>query len=445
MKRVTLYRAASLIVVVGLIFCAAMMWRPSIDPLAQAPTMDDASVRRGARVAEQGDCAVCHTRPGGAYMAGGLPLVTPFGTLYTTNITPDRDTGIGSWPPEAFARAMRHGVSRDGHFLYPAFPYVHYSRMSDADISDVYAYLMSVDPVPARAPDNHMMFPMNFRPLVSFWNLLFLRDDRLADLPDRPPQWNRGRYLVEGAGHCSSCHTPLNFIGAEKNSEHLSGGQVDGWNAPALTGMTRRNNPWTTEQLVTYLRAGVAGHHGAAAGPMLPVSLSLAQLPETDVQAIAEYILSLDGDTPTPAPDCAATRTAAIPAPSAATTGTETPGAASTSAAPAFAQGEALFAGACAGCHGGGAPMRTIDGRPGLSVVSAATASDPRNLIKTILEGIPISARAPSHYMPPYADSLDDAHIAALAGYLRSQACAATPWPDLLETVHTLRHEGQSK
>jgi mono/diheme cytochrome c family protein len=449
MKRVTLYRAASLIVVAGLISCAAMMWRPSIDPLAQAPTIDDASARRGARVAEQGDCAVCHTRPGGAYMAGGLPLVTPFGTLYTTNITPDRDTGIGNWPPEAFARAMRHGVSRDGHFLYPAFPYVHYSRMSDADISDVYAYLMSVDPVPARAPDNHMMFPMNFRPLVSFWNLLFLRDDRLADLPDHSPQWNRGRYLVEGAGHCSSCHTPLNFIGGEKNSEHLSGGLVDGWNAPALTGMARRSNPWTTEQLVTYLRAGVAGHHGAAAGPMLPVSLSLAQLPETDAQAIAGYILSLDSDTPTPAANCAATSTATIAAPSAApsaaTTGTETAGAGSAATVPAIAVGEALFAGACAGCHGGGAPMRTIDGRPGLSVVSAATASDPRNLIKTILEGIPMSARAPSHYMPPFADTLDDAHIAALAGYLRSQACAATPWPDLLETVHTLRHEGQSK
>lgn len=437
MRRGTLFRAASLIVVAGLIFCAAMMWRPSIDPLANAPVIDDASARRGARVAEQGDCAVCHTRPGGAYMAGGLPLVTPFGTLYTTNITPDRDTGIGNWPPEAFVRAMRHGVSRDGHFLYPAFPYVHYSKMSDGDISDVYAYLMSVDPVSARAPENHMMFPMNFRPLVSFWNLLFLRDDRLTDLPDRSAQWNRGRYLVEGAGHCSSCHTPLNFIGGEKGTEHLGGGLVDGWNAPALTGMAQRSNPWTAEQLVTYLRAGVAGHHGAAAGPMLPVSLSLAQLPEADAEAIADYILSLDSNTPPPGPDCAAT--------SAAPASTATSGTASHVSAQESAEGEALFAGACAGCHGGGAPMRTIDGRPGLSVVSAATASDPRNLIKTILDGIPMSARAPSHYMPPFADTLDDAHIAALAGYLRSQACAATPWRDLQQTVNTLRHEGQSK
>lgn len=437
MRRGTLYRAASLIVVAGLIVCAAMLWRPSIDPLAQAPAVDEASARRGARVAEQGDCAVCHTRPGGAYMAGGLPLVTPFGTLYTTNITPDRDTGIGSWPPEAFVRAMRHGVSRDGHFLYPAFPYVHYSKMSDGDISDVYAYLMSVDPVSARAPENHMMFPMNFRPLVSFWNLLFLRDDRLTDLPDRSAQWNRGRYLVEGAGHCSSCHTPLNFIGGEKTSEHLGGGLVDGWNAPALTGMAQRSNPWTAEQLVTYLRAGVAGHHGAAAGPMLPVSLSLAQLPEADAQAIADYLLSLDSNsldsnTPSSGPDCEAT-------------GAASAGAASRVSAPALAQGEALFAGACAGCHGGGAPMRTIDGRPGLSVVSAATASDPRNLIKTILDGIPMSDRAPSHYMPPFADTLDDAHIAALAGYLRNQACGAAPWRDLQQTVNTLRQEGQSK
>jgi mono/diheme cytochrome c family protein len=318
---------------------------------------------------------------------------------------------------------MRKGVSRDGHFLYPAFPYVHYSRMSDTDIADAYAYLMSVDPVQARAPENHMMFPMNFRPLVSFWNLLFLRNDPLVDVPGQSARWNRGRYLVEGAGHCSSCHTPLNFIGGEKASEHLAGGLVDGWHAPALTGMAQAANPWSAQQLVAYLRGEVADHHGGAAGPMLPVSLSITQLPEEDAQAMADYILSLRGAGAKAGPDCAA----------------------STSAVPDNAAGAALFAGACAGCHGGGAPMRTVDGRPGLSVVSAATADTPRNLIKTLLEGIPMSPRAPSHYMPAFADSLDDSHIAALAGYLRSQACAAQPWADLEKTVTTIRQEGASK
>jgi len=153
-------------------------------------------------VVEAGDCAVCHTRPGGAYMAGGLPLVTPFGTLFTTNITPDPQSGIGQWSLDAFERAMREGIARDGHFLYPAFPYVHYRKLSDADIADAYAFLMSVDPIKYTAPENHMVFPMNFRPLVSFWNLLFLHGDPLEPLPNRSAQWNRGRYLVEGAGHC---------------------------------------------------------------------------------------------------------------------------------------------------------------------------------------------------------------------------------------------------
>jgi mono/diheme cytochrome c family protein len=156
---------------------------------------------------------------------------------------------------------------------------------------------------------------------------------------------------------------------------------------------------------------------------MLPVSLSIAQLPEEDAQAMADYILSLRGAGAKAGPDCAA----------------------STSAVPDNAAGAALFVGACAGCHGGGAPMRTIDGRPGLGVVSAATADTPRNLIKTLLEGIPMSPRAPSHYMPAFADSLDDSHIAALAGYLRSQACAAQPWADLEKTVTTIRQEGASK
>ena len=422
MKRKSLW-ALLLIALIGLAVCAAMMWRPSMAPLDKQAMADAASVERGGRVVEQGDCAVCHTRPGGAYMAGGLPLVTPFGTLYTTNITPDRETGIGAWPPEAFVRAMRKGVSRDGHFLYPAFPYVHYSRMSDTDIADAYAYLMSVDPVQAHAPENHMMFPMNFRPLVSFWNLLFLRNDPLVDVPGQSATWNRGRYLVEGAGHCSSCHTPLNFIGGEKASEHLAGGLVDGWHAPALTGMAQAANPWSAQQLVAYLRGEVADQHGGAAGPMLPVSLSIAQLPEEDAQAMADYILSLRGAGAKAGPDCAA----------------------NTSTVPDNAAGAALFVGACAGCHGGGAPMRTVDGRPGLSVVSAATADTPRNLIKTLLEGIPMSPRAPSHYMPAFADSLDDSHIAALAGYLRSQACAAQPWADLEKTVSTIRQEGASK
>lgn len=422
MERKTLYGAGLLVVVAGLVFCGVMMWRPAIAPLTQPAVSDKLSASRGARVVEQGDCAVCHTRPGGAYMAGGLPLVTPFGTLYTTNITPDRDTGIGLWSESAFTRAMRKGIARDGHFLYPAFPYVHYRKMTDQDIADAYAFLMSVDPVHAVAPDNHMMFPMNFRPLVSFWNLLFLHGDPPRDDPAQSPAWNRGRYLVDGAGHCSSCHSPLNLIGGEKGSELLNGGLVDGWHAPPLKGMATAANPWNQTQLVAYLRGEVASEHGGAAGPMLPVSLSLAQVPVDDVKAIADYLLSVQRTAEAPQP-CQTLKPEA----------------------PQASAGAAIFAGACASCHGAGAPMRAVDGRPGLAMTSALQADDPRNLIKTVLEGIPLSTGATSHYMPAFADSLDDAHLVALAQYLRGQSCANRPWADLGKTVTTIRSEGQPK
>ncbi|WLH38432.1 cytochrome c [Pseudomonas sp. FP2196] len=234
-----------------------LMWRPAIAPVERPKTFDSAQLQRGARVVEAGDCAVCHTRPGGQYLAGGLPLETPFGTLYSTNITPDPQTGIGQWSLPAFERAMREGIARDGHFLYPAFPYVHYWRMSTRDIADAYAYLMSGPAVDSPARQNRMNFPMNIRPLVSFWNLLFLHAKPLMPVAQQSDAWNRGRYLVEGPGHCAGCHSPLNLIGAEKSGERLAGGAVDGWDAPSLLGMARRVNPWSSEQLERYLRAEV--------------------------------------------------------------------------------------------------------------------------------------------------------------------------------------------
>jgi mono/diheme cytochrome c family protein len=422
MKRKTIIGAVLAIGVVGLGFAFWMMWRPEIAPLSHPLNAGRETLDRGRRVVEAGDCAVCHTRPGGAYMAGGLPLVTPFGTLFTTNITPDPETGIGQWSLDAFERAMREGIARDGHFLYPAFPYVHYRKMSDADIADAYAFLMSVDPIKYTAPPNHMVFPMNFRPLVSFWNLLFLHGDPLEPLPNQSVQWNRGRYLVEGAGHCSSCHSPLNPIGGEKGSELFNGGVVDGWTAPGLRGMNEAQHPWNEAQLVAYLTGEVAEGHGAAAGPMLPVSLSLAQLPAEDAHAIAQYILDLKKtSSDAPSPPC--------------TSGVKP-------SARALL-GAALFDGACASCHGSAAPMRVIESRPALANTSAVMADSPRNLIQTILQGIPMSSAESSHYMPAFAHSLDDSHIAALAEYLRNESCANRPWTDLDKTIKSIRAQEQ--
>lgn len=425
MKRTTIFYGSGALAALGLLFCAAIMWRPSFAPIPQPPVLDQALVHRGARVAAQGDCGVCHTSPNGKWLAGGLPLKTPFGTLYTTNITSDRETGIGTWSEDAFVRAMRKGVNRQGQFLYPAFPYIHYSQMSDQDLSALYAWLMNSDPVHAPAHPNEMMFPMGFRPLVSFWNLLFLRDSRLVDVPGRSAEWNRGRYLVEGPGHCSSCHTPMNLIGAEKGAARFAGSVIDGWETPALTGMAQREIPWTQDQLVNYLRGKSAAPHGAAAGPMLPVSESLAEVPEVDVRAIATYILDLPDESKT-GPKISASCADSL---------------SSTLSANA---GERLYQSACSGCHAPESAMRQA-GRPGLQTTSALTGDSPRNLVVTVLQGIPMPKQEVGPYMPGFAHMLDDHQIAEIAGYLRNQSCPSKPWTDLESTVSKLRLEGDAK
>lgn len=418
-KSRTLWISVAAVAVLGLIGAILLMWRPAIAPIERPTTFDATQLQRGARVVEAGDCAVCHTHPGGEYLAGGLPLVTPFGTLYSTNITPDVQTGIGSWSLPAFERAMRQGIARDGHFLYPAFPYVHYRRMSAADIADAYAYLMSGPAVHAPAEQNQMNFPMNIRPLVAFWNLLFLHGEPLTPMAQRSEAWNRGRYLVDGPGHCAGCHSPLNLIGAEKSSEYLQGGNVDGWHAPALVGMGQRGNPWNREQLAGYLRAEIVDGHGTPAGPMRPVSLSLARLPTSEAEAIADYLLSLEN------PRAVTETTAKTPA-----------------SEPAdHATGALLFSSACAGCHGSAAPMRTIDGRPGLQNTSALQAASSRNFLKTVLEGLPATPGSPGPVMPAFAASLDNAQLSTLAAYLREQARPDQPWADLSSTIEALRQE----
>lgn len=398
------------------------MWRPAIAPVTTAQRFDSTQIQRGAKVVEAGDCAVCHTPPGGKYLAGGLPLVTPFGTLYTTNITPDPETGIGSWSYPAFRRAMREGIARDGHYLYPAFPYVHYRRMTDLDIEDAYAYLMSGPPVHSPSKQNQMSFPMNIRPLVFFWNMLFLHGGPIESKPSQSEAWNRGRYLVEGAGHCAACHSPLNALGAEKSGERMAGGVVDGWHAPTLLGMAEAEHPWTKDQLVRYLRAEVVEGHGTPAGPMRPVSLGLEKMQASEVDAIAEYLLSLQGTSSVPA--LAPAKNESIPAAD-------------------EKLGAALFQGSCAGCHSDAAPMRQIDGRPALAQTSALNADSSRNFIKTVLEGVPPVPGAPGPYMPAFANSLNNQQLAALATYLRDQTKPGHAWADLQNTLQELRPEAK--
>lgn len=400
----------------GLFFALAI--KPAIDPVDKPDVIfTSALVAQGARVVALGDCIVCHTAPGGADYAGGLPLKTPFGVIYTTNITPDQATGIGSWSFNAFRRALREGVSRDGHLLYPAFPYVHYTKVTDDDMRAAYAFLMTRLPVNAPAKTNELPLPLRYRPSLAFWNLLYLRVGAKPATSDS--QVERGRYLVEGLGHCASCHTPMGIIGGEKGYEYMHGGVVDQWSAPALDQLGAAPNPWQAKHIVDYLRTGLSTEHGAAAGPMRPVTENLGHVPKEDAEAIAAYLLSIQQPwraTPSHSPPA--------------------------DLAQRIDRGQRVFAGACAECHGDGSPMRIAMGRPALTQSSAIFGPSPRNAVMTIREGLGW-AREPGSttYMPPFAGVLTDQQVADLAAYLRSTSPQFAPWLELDKHVSATREK----
>src|SRR5438445_10360461 len=294
-RRGALATMAALCTAVVGIGAAALPWR-AIAPIAQpdASVYSAATIARGRQLAALGDCMVCHTNVGGAANAGGRPLETPFGIIHSTNITPDIETGIGAWSYPAFERAMREGIHRDGRHLYPAFPYTHFAKATDADLQALYAYLMTQAPARTSTPENELRFPFNLRPLVAGWNAFFHEPDLFqADLT-KSETWNRGAYLVEGLGHCAACHSPRNALGAEKAKAYLAGGFAEGWEAPALTSLSRAPIPWSEGELYAYLRTGESRLHAAAAGPMAPVVTELAALPDSDIRAMAVYLASFN-------------------------------------------------------------------------------------------------------------------------------------------------------
>ena len=296
---------ASIIVII--IFAAAatafaVIWRPAIAAI-DPPTpqsFDAGLVKRGRVLAAIGNCNDCHTVRGAKAFAGGLPVPTPFGTIYSSNITPDPETGIGRWPEAAFRRAMRAGVDRDGQHLYPTFPYDHFTNVSDEDDSALYAYLMTRQPVHAPARENQLAFPLDQRFVIAGWKLLFLRRGTYQPDNTKSAEWNRGAYLVEGLAHCGACHTPRNALGAERASAAFAGGDVDNWHAYAINGQSPSPVPWDADALFVYLRQGWHPDHGVARGPMAQVVSNLSSVPESDIRAIATYMAGVFG---TPAPD----------------------------------------------------------------------------------------------------------------------------------------------
>jgi mono/diheme cytochrome c family protein len=227
----------------------ALAWRPAIapiDPPAKA-SFSAELIAKGEVLAGAGYCAVCHTRQGGQLFAGGYPMPTPFGTIYSTNITPEPETGIGRWSLEAFTRAMHEGISRDGSHLFPAFPYDHFTKVWDDDVKALYAYLMTRPPVRTPALANTIPFPLNIRLFQEGWKILSFRSGRFEPVAGKSAEWNRGAYLALGLSHCGACHTPRNLLGAEKTGDAYAGAVVDNWTAPPLTAANPAPVPWTQE------------------------------------------------------------------------------------------------------------------------------------------------------------------------------------------------------
>ncbi len=364
---------------------------------------------RGAYLARVGNCAGCHTAPGGALYAGGLGISTPFGTVFASNLTPDVKTGIGSWSADDFWRALHEGRSKDGHALYPAFPYTSTTRTTRQDADALFAYLRSVSPVQRANTAHSLRFPFNTSAALALWRALFFRAGTFEVQPAQSAQWNRGAYLVQGLGHCAECHAPRNAWGAMQDAAQLPGGLMPQprWWAPGLVAAAEAGVNGRIEDTVALLQTGINAH-ASAMGPMAEVVQNSTQhWTGADLRAAAVYLNSLA--TGTPAVQAQASKQSkAAPLPQ----GRE----------PNLQRGTQLYEQHCAGCHG---PQG--EGAPGayrpLAGNRAVTLASPTNLIRVVLEGgfAPATAGNPQPYgMPPFGQTFSDADVAAVLSHIRS-------------------------
>jgi mono/diheme cytochrome c family protein len=382
---------------------------------APGPQQDGADnsdlVKRGAYLARAGDCVACHTADKSRPFAGGVPIGTPFGTLYTPNITPDPDTGIGRWTDEDFMRAMHEGIGKKRERLYPAFPYTEYTRVAERDVLAIRAYLNTLVPIHYAPPRNDLSFPFNQRWLMFFWNLFNFREGRFVPDPRQSPQWNRGAYLVEGLAHCEECHTPRNFMQGLMTRDRFSGEVQAGWHAYNITpDKIGGIGNWSEDDLVRYLATGVAPNRANAAGPMADVVANSTQfLSSADLRAIGLYLRSVPpvsggaararDQWGKPADDVIRLR----------------------GAAAAGVDGAQLFVANCASCHdwtgqgvGGKAPLAY----PSLIHNSVVGAGDAGNLTMVILHGVERQTKDADVMMPGFGNQLNDEQIAAIANYV---------------------------
>ena len=377
------------------------------DPTGAAPALKEASVvERGAYLARAADCMVCHTAPGGQQYAGGFAFNLPFGTVYSTNITPDKETGIGTYSDAQFLAALHRGMRSDGARLYPAMPFTSYTYMTDADALAIKAYLFSLAPVHAPPRTNALSFPFNQRWVMGIWAALFNSDQRFVPNAARSPEWNRGAYLSEALAHCGECHTPRNLAFALNNRRKFSGAVTAGWRAYNITSDAGTGIGDWHEDVFDYLAHGHATGHGTASGPMgEAVDESLSQMAPEDVHAIVTYLASVPAVA---SPDLPATL--AGPADPSHRVGPVS----------ADARGKEVFEGACASCHSwSGVSALT----PYATLTGARAVNDPsaRNIAQVVIGGTSRSTGAGMVSMPAFGSTYSDVEIAAVANYVSAR------------------------
>ena len=385
---------------------------------------DYALVERGRALATAGDCIACHTPVGQQPFSGGRDLKTPFGIIKSANLTPDVATGIGSWSTDDFYRAMHEGRRPDGTYLYPAFPYPYYTRVTRADSDAIFAFMRRLPPTTDAVDRDTLPFPFSIRHAMAGWNALYFTPGTFKADPVRSAQFNRGAYLTEGLGHCGACHTPLNALGANKASRPYEGNVIQGWTAPNITADTRTGiGGWSLDEIVAYLHTG-HNTHAAAGGPMAEVvSYSTAAMPEDDLRAIAVYLKE---------------RGAAA-------------GAAPAPLSPGNAQmqvGAAIYADTCMACHK--ADGTGVNGLfPRLAGAPVVQQADPTSLVRVVIQGSRSAATRPAPTapaMPALGWRLSDQQVADVLTFVRNSwgnAAAAVSANDVgsIGSKHELRAE----
>ena len=377
------------------------------DPTGVPPSLAKASeIARGEYLAKAADCMVCHTARGGKEYAGGLGFKLPFGALYSTNITPDKDTGIGNYSDDDFLNALHRGVRRDGARLYPAMPYTSYTYITDADALAIKAYLFSLPPVHAAAPANTLTFPFNQRWGMIFWSALFNPDTRFEADTSKSSEWNRGAYLAEALAHCGECHTPRNLAFGLDNRKKFAGAVAAGWRAFNISSdKTTGIGAWHDDDLISYLSVGHARGHGTASGPMGEViDQSFSEMAPEDIRAVVAYLRSVPAIA---SPDLPATLAPAAPA-SHRDGGTPDP------------RGKMVFEGACVSCHGWTGESSIS---PTATLTGAWSVNDPSatNVAQIVIAGTRRRTPEGAISMPAFGNAYSDEEIAAVANYVTAR------------------------